>query len=496
MRQGPWRPSAAAGLFLALLLVSYLWCATAGTWRHWHTFSNDESVQATAFLHGKLSLPIQPPAALLALSDPYDKNARRAAKVHEAAPFIHDLAFYKRKFYLPWGPVPALVTAAVAFVVGQREPDWGDQYLVFAFTLGTMILAIWLLREVRRRFFPQFSPWADLPPLLSLGLSAPVFWIVSRGAVYEAGISGGQFFLLAGFCCAWMALARPRPHAGWLALAASCWALSMGSRISFPPAVMGIAIVTAFYLWRRRAALGVYVALFLPVVMGGGLMGYFNFARFHSFTEFGVRYQLSGTGQSKPLASGYFSGANVLPNVVVYLIAPPKWGGESPFLHAVKAERWLPKSLWPASDYKNEEVVGLLWTQPFVFVAIAALLWRWPKAAAVEISEAGETAEADRALRKWLIASVAVFGALAAGPVLVSEFSTMRYLFDVTPCLTILAAIAYCRVMNGMSAKEGRIAGVVIYAVVIAQILLAGLLVIDLRAGASAAEGAIPIQGL
>lgn len=475
MGQASKRPALIGGSFLALVLVIDLWCATAGTWRFWPTYSNDYSLLASGFLHGKLSLPIQPPPALLALPNPYDRNARRAPGVHDLPVSIHDLVLYKRKFYLAWGPVPALAMAAAALMVGQRQPNWGDQYPTFAFTFGTVALATFLLTQIRRRLYPEQGAWTVLPPLVSQGVGTPLLWIVTRGAAYEAAIGGGQFFLLAGLCAAWMGLVRPRPHAGWLALASACWALSMGSRISLPPAVGAVAMITLIHLFRRHSGRAGVVSVVLPLIAGSALLGYYNFARFHSYTEFGFRYQLTGTDQSKPLASGFLSLGNVPPNLLVYLFAPPTWLGSFPFFHADSAAPLL-KNWLRLPNYAGEPVVGLIWSQPFLCVLIPAFAY-------CRRGGIDESTQSDRDLRNWLIGSAALAGLMAAMPVLALDFSTMRYLADIVPCLTILAALAFWQTLRNLSPRPGLAKALAAVAgfVVIAQTLLAILLILDTR---------------
>jgi hypothetical protein len=53
-----------------------------------------------AFLAGKTSLPVEPDARLLALPDPY----------RPAAPYrIQDASLYKGKYYIYFGPTPAII---------------------------------------------------------------------------------------------------------------------------------------------------------------------------------------------------------------------------------------------------------------------------------------------------------------------------------------------------------------------------------------------------
>ena len=69
---------------------------------------------ADAFMAGHTYLLRDPPAGLLALSDPWDPKANalyRNPPVTDATqPYkgVHDLTLYNGKLYLQWGPFPAL----------------------------------------------------------------------------------------------------------------------------------------------------------------------------------------------------------------------------------------------------------------------------------------------------------------------------------------------------------------------------------------------------
>jgi hypothetical protein len=54
-----------------IVLTSYVWFATAGTWKIWPASTNYYNLLANAFIQGKVSLDLKVPQELLALSNPY-----------------------------------------------------------------------------------------------------------------------------------------------------------------------------------------------------------------------------------------------------------------------------------------------------------------------------------------------------------------------------------------------------------------------------------------
>src|SRR5262249_46036284 len=91
---------------LLFVVVSSFHFATAwvgGPARNWHGQTSEGYPLLTdAFRAGQTSLRVQPPAALLALPDPFDPVANASLR-------LHDASLYHGKYYLYFGPTPALV---------------------------------------------------------------------------------------------------------------------------------------------------------------------------------------------------------------------------------------------------------------------------------------------------------------------------------------------------------------------------------------------------
>src|SRR3990172_6126385 len=101
--------------FPALLLVIavYLWFISVSR----DATSSYYALLATSFRQGELSLSLRPDPALLELANPYDPAARQGIKT----PL--DLSLYNGKFYLYWGPAPALLLSIVQTLFHGQVPD-------------------------------------------------------------------------------------------------------------------------------------------------------------------------------------------------------------------------------------------------------------------------------------------------------------------------------------------------------------------------------------
>jgi hypothetical protein len=421
-----------------MVLLLQVWIVSAGAWTNWPKFTSDYSDLADAFLHGQLSLRERPPLALLALPDPYDPKANH--------PYAHhDMVLFGGRYYLIWGPVPAVVIAIASALTGNFGPKVGDQYLTFAFAAGTEALVLWLLLQIKNRLYPRQATGNLMIPFLSLSVGAPLLFAISRGAVYEASILGGQFFLIAGLCAAWQGFASELPRPKWLLLAGIFWALAAGSRISLFPAAAALALLGLLRLRRLKPGWTCRMSLVAPIACAVVLIGIYNFKRFDSFTNFGFRFQLAGVNQHSGPSSDLFSARFLVPNVFGYLFAPLYAENAFPYLWAsvrndsylTGRHSWLAAHLHMPHYYNFEPLVGVVWAQPFLFFG-----WR-----ALRHNATGVRRDS---IERWFVWSVFTAAALGLAPALMIFTSTMRYLLDALPCLTILAALGYWRILNSL----------------------------------------------
>jgi hypothetical protein len=413
-------------LLLAFILVVHVWVIRGGGgWWPWPGQTAFYSHLSDGFLHGRLSLPDKPSPALLKLADPYNPYFTYGLR-------LHDAVLYEGKYYVYWGPAPALVIIPFCLAFGQTHPRFGDQYVAFVLAFGLVVLAAALLLKIQKKYFAtqQFTALAAI--VLSLALGTPLLFSLYRAAVYEAAILGGQLFLLAGIWSAWVGVRRDERRSVPLLLAGIFWTFSVGSRVSLAPAIAVSCIVTIVQIRgssRKRPFAGAAILL-TPLLIGAALFAWYNYARFHSVTEFGLRYQLAAANQNKMPASDFCSPRFIIANLLNYLFSAPVRWGKFPYLRA-STPRWTAAMFHLGIKYRVEPVVGICWTQPLLILSLASLAWRPPDASG-------------RWLRRVLWAAV-IFGFL---PPLMMDGGTMRYLMDMVPCCTILAAIGFWRLME------------------------------------------------
>ena len=78
---------------------------------------NYYSMLSDAFLSGRLSLLLEPRKELLDIPNPYDSSANKDLR-------FHDASLYEGKYYLAWGPAPALALfIPFRLIFGKDMPE-------------------------------------------------------------------------------------------------------------------------------------------------------------------------------------------------------------------------------------------------------------------------------------------------------------------------------------------------------------------------------------
>lgn len=380
---------------------------------------------ASGLLAGKTSLSLEPPASLVALADPYDPVQRAQSGGLE----MHDATYYKGKYYLYFGVVPALVLfAPFKAVTGFYFPQ---HLATVLFCAGGLFWSLGLLRALRRDAFPGVATrWVWLAAVM-LGLGNFCLVMVVRNSVWEVPISSAYCWSMLGLWCVVRHLTVPagRGAVAWLAFAGAAFGLAIGSRPHF---IFGAAVLVGLWAWRwlgrwrrnewdarvfTREAVAALVPLGLIIA---GLLAY-NYARFDSPFEFGQRYQLAGNRQvDSQLLSFRFLPANFY----YYFIAPAQLERYFPFTQVIHGLPWAR----PADYGGSENPYGLLPNAPFSWLALAApLVWfSWQRR--------------DPRIGRWLVLFGALFGTMVV-VVMCFAWSATRYMVDFLPSLLLVATV-------------------------------------------------------
>ena len=346
-------------------LLAWLLCASLYFWtaqgvsseygdrnNAWHHYE----YLVEGFLSGHLYVSRLPAPELLALTDPYNPQANENYRMWDAT-------LFKGKYYLYYGPTPALLLMLPWKVVtGHHLPQWAATATFAVAGLGALTA---LLAAVARRCFPTATPGRLFIAVVLAGHLSWLPVILRRPAFWELPIVTAVALFWFSLYSLW------RFHAGqrrshWAAIAGIALAAALGARPTylFPAALVGLAFTLPWTGGRSLLAFAKsLVPVAIPLLVGGLSLLAYNSLRFGQPFEFGNRYQLWGMDER---TVSHFSPANVGFNTWVYFFSLPEFSPYFPFLRTVATPQL------PTGYIATEEMPGLLFTMPALLLGLIA----------------------------------------------------------------------------------------------------------------------------
>lgn len=406
------------GIVFALLAIIgwfYFWTATP-VWRP-ELISREGpgyyNLLARGFLKGQLALDKAADPFLATLSDPTDPAQR-------VGHGLFDVSYFKGRYYLYWGATPAVVLFVPFHLVTGRFLDESLAPPLFAF-LG-FIASVGLVLRVKRRYFPSARASIEVGCVVALGLANMVPALLRRSSVYEAPITCGYACGMLGLAALFHALHSHRKTV-YLIIAGAMFGLAVGSRPFYLFSAVSLVVVLGQLApsrglgwdawkngpWRRWA-----LAAILPLVAAGIALAAYNYLRFGSPTEFGLRHQMTG---DRITHLPYFGWRFFLYNLQVYGFAGAGWSPYFPFVQPAD----LPP--YPEGNLGYEDPYGIIVNIPFVVLAAGLLM-------ANTVSQS-----------RGFFRSVLIAAAGTGIPLLCFGSATNRYMVDFLPALIVLACL-------------------------------------------------------
>jgi hypothetical protein len=423
-------------LLSCCLIWIYVWIISIGRIGKWPSGKDYYWMLSQAFRQGQTHLLVEPNPELVTLENPYDYHQRKGLA------YLWDASLYDGKYYLYWGPVPAVLGVIVSSITSSPVTDAG---LVFVFVIGTALFSLLLLRDVYIKY--QLPPWVFWGGVLASTVNVPLIWLLTRPKFYEVSISGGQFFLMMGFWTLFRGFSSSLLRKRYVAFSAIAFGLAGATRINLLPSVLFLAVVIFWRIYalhqrKIRQSMPAFMSAFLPFALIACSLFWYNYVRFGSIFEFGHRYQLTG-----PALSADYENINsikyIIPNLYTYVFRPPSLNHEFPFFTI----SWVTKRMWPffihlpEHYYYTEPVAGILFVVPLVGIAVLLLirlLWLFVNG---DISLYGNKAGSDTGLPSWLWLAISGYVVIQMSVLLLFINSAVRYLLDVSPALILLSTI-------------------------------------------------------
>lgn len=440
----------------AAILLIYVWYITFGTFTEWRASTHYYSLLADAFGRGQLHVDVEPGAALLAADDPYNNEGR--------PPFdddVWDLSLYKGKLYLYWGPVPALLMTPLQGAMNTSLPDL---YPVFFFFCGLLVINSLILLKMKSLFFQNLPLWNLVASLLVVGLILPIPWSLSIPDVYEAAIGGGQFFLMGGILFSLYAF-EGNTRKTYLFLAGIFWACSVGSRAINVFSIFFLAAFTLYWVWKTCPSgwIGRFTFLLTPLALGALLIGWYNYARFDSPLEFGLRYQITVQNMNRDMPLAFELGY-LRHNFTAYVLQPFELVSGFPFVRPVGYTALLQnRGVLAPGLYAAGNVTGMLFFAPFLLLAFFPFIGR-------NIAKDNESDVGLKGFLYYLLAGSFIINFVS---LLLYYYGQMRFLADVISQVTLLAVLGYWEIIRKPSRTYCYFANLLIVFTLAVSLLLA-----------------------
>ncbi len=384
-----------------------------------NTYHVSYPMLATQFLNGRVSLPVQPDPGLLALPDPYDPKA------YSSYPYLLDASLYHDKYYLYFGPVPAVVLFAPYRLVTGR--DLPESVAVPLFCIGGYLssCSLFLLLAERNRWALPF--WLQGSVVTLLGSASMVYQLFQRPQIYQVAIAAGFCFVMSGFLALTEAMYRGAARLKLLLLAGLLLGLAAGCRPHL--SVISLVVLGGAAIGMRRSVTSV-VAVAMPMLIVGAGLALYNYVRFDNPFELGLGYQLTSFSD----ASVHRTVTTGLACLGEFLFLPPRVTAEAPFL-LLRRVNPLPGRPGPA--LWTEGMAGLFPAAP---LSVLGFLFPW-------LWRRWKTAGGDERV-EWILHSIYGSGVLILVSLAALGWVLGRYLIDFAPLISLESAVLLAALVN------------------------------------------------
>lgn len=290
---------ALACLVLALIVLTAFLMTLSPVWNgEIPGHRNAYELMTEFMLQGHIDYIGETDPALLAMENPYDPEARKAA----GAEAHWDWAYYNGRFYMYFGVVPVfLVFMPYRLLTGRVPATYhATQLFTGLFIIGLAVYFLWLARRKFRKMTV-----CQLMCLLTLFSLVSTVYAAKFPSLYQTPVACGMFleiWSLYFFSRAVWEERSERSAAGMAFLGSLCGALTFGCRPTLALSNLLVIPLLVHFLKNRKMTAGLAGRLLLAaspyVLTAAGLMIY-NHARFGNPFEFGQAYQITLADQTK-----------------------------------------------------------------------------------------------------------------------------------------------------------------------------------------------------
>jgi len=444
-----WIVQAAIAFTVAIIGIIYVGLESGWHWIKWPATTTYYGMLGEAFTQGITYLQIEPARELSDLPNPYSPAARASLGLEGIA----NLSYYQGRYYLYWGPAPA-VALAMLKILGA--PIFTDSVVVFVAISFIFLFSALIIFRLKHVYFKGLPLWLMIAGFVVVATIHPMLWFQNGQGILTAAIASGQAFLLGGVYFMVKSLTDKNTGVANYIAAGVMWALAMASRLTTVGSVIVLVLGAAILALRRTRSTRGYkveainmLSMMVPFVLVLGIYGWYNLIRFGSAIETGFSYAMTEFDLSDQLARGnIWSLRYLIPDSLYYLLAPIRPISSFPYLRAVYYEypqftQLLTRFGVPA-QHRVENATGLMFAAPVLLFAITFVRkWLYDEIPreSCDVSPVGWSLTDQGSIGSLLLLS----GLVGTVPIFLFFYTTTRYELDFVPLLAIVSVLGMWR---------------------------------------------------
>lgn len=281
-----------------------------------------------AFEDGQVYLPDAPEPELLSMENPYDWGKRH----FEDIPYKWDHVLYNGRYYSYYGVAPLLLFLPYHLITGYF---FSTELAVLLFSIAGVFFLTLIYIEIFRRHFGELPVCCFISGLAVLLLSCGIWFCTGRPKFYETAVSAAFMFLTAAVYC----MIRSGIFAGKniKLLPAGLSSLLLGLSVLSRPTMAVYAVCGCIFMMygaagicrNNRKKLPLYlICSFAPIAALAVFQMWYNYARFGSVLEFGIKYSLTINDFTHAQYHTHF----VLVGLYNFFLAPPAFIPDYPYV--------------------------------------------------------------------------------------------------------------------------------------------------------------------
>ncbi len=280
-----------------------------------------------AFENGQFSLLAEPSEELLAMKNPYDHGSRFYGEID----CLWDHALYEGKYYSYYGIAPLLIFLPYHLMTGYFFPE--DIAVMLFASVGIMLLSM-VYSAVVKKWFSTISTGVYLSGLAMIIAGCGIWCCAGRPMFYEMSIAAGFMCITAAayFLITSGVFEKSKANLSKIFLSSLLMGLSVMCRPTLAVyAICGFIFYIVNTKKQGKGSIGKYLCCALiPLCSLGLFQMYYNYARFGSVFEFGIKYSLTINDFTRT----EFHLHNMLVGVYNFFLAPPAFIPDYPFVSA------------------------------------------------------------------------------------------------------------------------------------------------------------------